>query len=115
MRKRPDPDTYFMMIAEVVSLRSHDEETQIGCVIVSPDGRILSTGYNGFPPGFPDEDLPATRPEKYPYMVHAEINAIASAGRNLRGSTMYCTLTPCKDCVKAVITAGIKRLVYGGS
>jgi len=113
MRVRPDWDTYFMRIAKVVAQRSHDEDTQVGCVIVSPDKRILSTGYNGFPPGFPDGKLPRTRPGKYPYIVHSEINAIVSAlNRDLRGATLYCRFTPCKDCVKAIITAGITRIVY---
>lgn len=114
-RKRPDRDTNFLQIARVIADRSHDAETQVGCVIVGTDHRILSTGYNGFPPGFPDDELPNTRPEKYPYMVHAEANAIASAyHRDLRGATMYTTHTPCGDCVKLILTAGIKRLVCAG-
>ena len=111
-RIRPSWDDYFLNIAVAVSARSHDAETQVGCVIVSPDKRILSCGYNGYPPGFPDDRLPNTRPEKYPFMVHAEANAIGSAyNRDLRGSTLYCTHTPCGDCVKLVLAAGIKRVV----
>jgi dCMP deaminase len=111
MRKRPDWDEYFLNIAEAVSQRSHDEDTQVGCVIVSPDHRILATGYNGFAAGMPDTELPAKRPEKYPFMVHAEANAIASSGRDLRGSTCYCVLSPCNDCAKLLLAAGVRRVV----
>lgn len=109
---RPSWDRYFLDIAEAVSRRSHDGETQVGVVIVDPNKRILATGYNGFPPGCDDRELPNLRPDKYPYMVHAEINAIASSRQDLRGSTLYCTWSPCRDCAKAVITAGIARVVF---
>ena len=111
MRPRPDWDEYFLRIAEAVSMRSHDEDTQVGCVIVSSDHRILATGYNGFAAGMPDASLPAKRPEKYPFMVHAEANAIASSGRDLRGSTCYCLLSPCNDCAKLLLAAGVSRVV----
>jgi dCMP deaminase len=109
---RPSWDDYFLDIAEAVSRRSHDGETQVGAVIVDPNKRILATGYNGFPPGCNDRELPNLRPDKYPYMVHAEINAIASSRQDLRGATLYCTWSPCRDCAKAVITAGIARVVF---
>lgn len=109
---RPSWDRYFLDIAEAVSRRSHDGETQVGAVIVDPNKRILATGYNGFPPGCDDRELPNLRPDKYPYMVHAEINAIASSRQDLRGSTLYCTWSPCRDCAKAVITAGVARVVF---
>lgn len=111
--KRPSWDEYFLNIAETVSARSHDGETQVGCVIVDDNRRILATGYNGFPPGCDDRELPNLRPDKYPFMVHAEMNAIASSRQDLRGATLYVTYTPCRDCVKALITAGIKNVVYG--
>lgn len=111
MRKRPNWDEYFLSIAAAVSTRSHDEDTQVGCVIVSPNHKILSTGYNGFAAGMPDDQLPAKRPEKYPFMVHAEANAVASCGRDLRGATCYCLLTPCNDCAKLLLAAGITRVV----
>lgn len=109
---RPSWDQYFIHIAHSVSLRSHDLETQVGCVIVDENKRILSTGYNGFPPGCPDDELPKTRPEKYPFMVHAEMNAIASCRHDLKGATLYTTWSPCRECAKALATAGIKRVVY---
>lgn len=112
MRPRPSWHEYFLAIAKTVATRSHDEETQVGCVIVDADCRIIGTGYNGFPPGFPDEELPARRPEKYPYFVHAEINAMVSAKTDLGGAVLYCTHSPCAECVKAVATAGIRLVVY---
>lgn len=109
---RPSWDTYFLDIAEVVARRSHDAETQVGAVIVDENKRILATGYNGFPPGADDTCLPNKRPDKYPFMVHAEINAIASSRQDLRGSTLYITYNPCRDCAKAIITAGIRSVAY---
>lgn len=110
--ERPTWERYFIGIAEAVSKRSHDGETQVGVVIVDENKRILATGYNGFPPGSEDEALPNLRPDKYPFMVHAEINAIAASRQDLRNSSLYCTFSPCRDCAKAIITAGIKTVVY---
>lgn len=110
---RPTWDEYFLNVAEAISHRSHDGETKVGCVIIDDNKRIMATGYNGFPPGCDDSELPNLRPDKYPFMVHAEINAIASSRQDLRGSTAYLTYNPCRDCAKAIITAGIKNVVYG--
>jgi dCMP deaminase len=84
-------------------------------VIADENKRIMATGYNGFPPGSDDLSLPNLRPDKYPFMVHAEVNAIAASRQDLRGSTLYCTFSPCRDCAKAIITAGIKNVVFKNS
>lgn len=110
--RRPSWDLYFLDIAEVVARRSHDAETQVGAVIVDENKRILATGYNGFPPGANDAELPNLRPDKYPFMVHAEMNAIASSRQDLRGATLYVTYNPCRECAKAIMTAGIRNVVY---
>ena len=110
--ERPSWDDYFLNIAEAVSLRSHDAETQVGIVIVDENKRILATGYNGFPPGAEDHLLPNLRPDKYPFMVHAEINAIAASRQDLRNSSIYSTHSPCRECAKAIITAGIKKVTF---
>ena len=110
--QRPSWDDYFIGIAEAVSKRSHDGETQVGVVLIDENKRILATGYNGFPPGCDDTKLPNLRPDKYPFMVHAEINAIAASRQDLRNSSLYCTYSPCRDCAKAIITAGIKQVVF---
>ncbi|APJ05204.1 hypothetical protein AXG55_13725 [Silvanigrella aquatica] len=112
MIERPPWDKYFIGIAEAVAKRSHDGETQVGVVIIDENKRILATGYNGFPPGCDDTTLPNLRPDKYPFMVHAEINAIAASRQDLRNSALYCTYSPCRDCAKAIITAGVKKVVF---
>lgn len=110
--KRPTWHEYFIEIAKVVSRRSHDAQTQMGCVIVDQNNRILATGYNGFPPGCDDKHLPNLRPDKYPFMVHAEMNAIASSRLDLRNSKLYVTHLPCRECTKAIVTAGISLICF---
>ena len=105
-----------MSVALLASMRSKDPNTQVGACIVGEDKRIISTGYNGFPCGCSDDDFPWDREgeqTKYPYVVHAELNAILNAGgRNLSGSRLYVALFPCNECAKAIIQAGIKEVVY---
>ena len=108
-----------MGIALLAANRSKDPSTQVGACIVSPDNIIISTGYNGMPKGCSDEDFPWARSAecendtKYPYVVHAELNAILNAnGRDLRGATVYVALFPCNECAKAIIQSGIKEVVY---
>jgi dCMP deaminase len=113
--KRPSWEEYFLNIALAVSARSHDGETHVGSVIVDENKRILSTGYNGFPPGAEDHILPNLRPDKYPFMVHAEMNAIVSSKQNLQSATMFSTHSPCRECAKAIITAGIKNVIFKNS
>ena len=106
---------YFLGIAEQVKLKSKDESTQIGAVIVGKDKEIRSTGYNSFPRGL-DDNKPERqeRPTKYFYMCHAEINSIVNAakiGTSIDGCTMYLTSgLPCADCAKAIINSGIKTI-----
>jgi dCMP deaminase len=108
--------TYFKNIAEQVKLKSKDQRTQIGAVIVGHDHEIVSTGYNSFPRGIND-DIPERqeRPEKYFWMEHAERNAIYNAARigvSTKGTTMYLTCdVPCADCTRGIINAGIIRIV----
>lgn len=109
-------DDYFMGVALLAAHRSKDPSTQVGACIVSQDNIILSTGYNGMPKGCSDDEYPWTREgeeTKYPYVVHAELNAILnSGGRNLEGSRLYVALFPCNECAKAIIQSGIKEVVY---
>jgi len=106
---------YFLGIAEQVKMKSKDQSTQIGAVIVGKDKEILSTGYNSFPRGL-DDNLPERqeRPLKYFYFEHAERNAIYNAARvgiPLDGSTIYLTSgLPCSDCARAIINSGIKQV-----
>ena len=111
-------DEYFMGIAILASKRSKDPNTQVGACIVSPDNIIISTGYNGMPKGCSDDEFPWDRTgeeidTKYPFVVHAELNAILNAnGRDLRGSRLYVALFPCNECAKAIIQSGIKEVIY---
>lgn len=106
---------YFLGIAEQVKLKSKDESTQIGAVIVGEDNEILSTGYNSFPRGLRDDkEERQVRPDKYFWMEHAERNAIYNAARvgtPLKNSTIYLTSgLPCTDCARAIINTGIKKI-----
>ena len=109
-------DEYFMGVAKLAARRSKDPNTQVGACIVSPDNIIISTGYNGLPNGCSDDEYPwdrEGRDTKYPYVVHAELNAILTAnGRDLRGSRLYVALFPCNECAKAIIQAGVREVLY---
>ena len=106
---------YFLNIAEVVKSKSKDNSTHIGAVIAGKGNEILSTGYNSFPRGIVDTiDERQERPEKYFWMVHAEMNAIINAARigvSTNESKMYLTCgIPCSNCGKAIINAGISEI-----
>jgi dCMP deaminase len=107
---------YFRNIAHQVKLKSKDERTQIGAVIVGEDNEIVSTGYNSFPRGIIDDiSERQERPEKYFWFEHAERNAIYNAARigvSTKGTTMYLTCgIPCADCCRGIINAGITTIV----
>ncbi|OGS46141.1 MAG: cytidine deaminase [Elusimicrobia bacterium RIFOXYD2_FULL_34_15] len=111
-------DEYFMGVALLSAERSKDPNTQVGTCIVNSQKKIVGVGYNGFPIGCSDEQLPWNNTgtfleTKYPYICHAELNAILnSIGRNLCGCVMYTGLFPCNECAKAIIQSGIKEIVY---
>ena len=111
-------DEYFMGIALLSSMRSKDPSTQVGACIVNSEKRILSMGYNGMPRCCSDDEFPWDKNEnpldsKYPYVCHAELNAILNcASGNVRGCTVYTTLFPCNECAKAIIQSGIAEVVY---
>ena len=104
-----------MNVAEAVAQRSHDAETQVGAVLVKNDsGAIIATGFNGFVRGAPDDKLPSTRPEKYPYMRHAEENIISNCARHgisTNNCTLFCTLTPCCSCMRLLWQCGITIVI----
>ncbi|MCW5977429.1 MAG: CMP deaminase [Bryobacteraceae bacterium] len=114
-RKVPSWDAYYLNICRDVAARSKDPNTQIGCVIVGPAHEIRSTGYNSFPRGIRD-DIPERRmrPTKYLWMEHAERNAIynaARAGTSTDNCSIYIEIMPCMDCARAIVQAGIKRVI----
>ncbi len=121
MGKREDYiswDEYFMGIALLSAKRSKDPNTQVGACIVNDKNKIMSVGYNGFPMGCHDDEFPWERTgeeydTKYPYVCHAELNAILNnAGGNLAGCKIYVALFPCNECAKAIIQSGIKEVIY---
>lgn len=110
-------DQYFMGVALLSAQRSKDPSTQVGACIVNEKKRIIGIGYNGFPFGVEDDAFPWSSEgdwldRKYPYVVHAEPNAILNATVPLDGSTLYVTLFPCNECAKLIIQSGIKHLVF---
>lgn len=120
MMKREDVltwDEYFMGLAHLSAKRSKDPSTQVGACIVSPEKRVVGIGYNGFPNGCDDDVFPWDREgnfadTKYPFVVHAELNAILNSTQNLKGCSLYVSLFPCNECAKAIIQSGISRIVY---
>lgn len=110
-------DQYFMGMAHLSAMRSKDPNTRVGACIVNPQKRVVGLGYNGFPYGCEDEEFPWERDgefldTKYPYVVHAELNAILNSIQDLHGCTLYVSLFPCNECAKAIIQCGIKTVVY---
>ena len=111
-------DEYFMAMAKLPEQRSKDPNTQVGACIVDKNNRIVSIGYNGFPNGISDDELPWKREgsvldTKYAFVCHAELNAIMNAKRyNLDDCTLYVSLFPCNECTKLIIQSGIKHIVY---
>ena len=111
-------DEYFMGVALLSAKRSKDPSTQVGACIINKDKRIIAIGYNGFPKGCEDDVFPWGKTDsnplntKYPYVVHAEANAILNSNSSLKGSKLYVTLFPCNECAKLLIQAGIEEIVY---
>jgi len=112
-------DDYFMAVAQLSAHRSKDPGTQVGACIVNKNRRIIGIGYNGFPVGCSDDDLPWAREgafleTKYPYVCHAEMNAITNASNkpDLDGASMYVSLYPCNECAKLIVQVGIREVVY---
>ena len=107
---------YFMGVAILALKRSKDPNTQVGACIVDKNNIILSTGYNGLPYGFSDDEYTWERTgedTKYKYVVHAELNAILNAqGKDLKNARIFVDLFPCNECAKAIIQCGIKEVIY---
>jgi len=125
--ERPSWDEYFMLLAKLAATRSTCYSRPVGAVIAR-DKRVLATGYNGAPPGTwhcidkaecywrqPEHHIPGVDPRDLSRAIHAEMNAIAHAARNgisILGGTLYTTLSPCMNCFKALISAGIVQVYY---
>ena len=114
MNKAAKKDYLYMRMASIWAENSYCKRRQVGALIVK-NQMIMSDGYNGTPSGFENicED---DNNESFPYVLHAEANAIAKIGRSnnsSEGATLYVTAAPCIECAKLIIQAGIVRVVYG--
>lgn len=110
-----------MATASLAALRSKDPRTQVGACIVNREKKVVGIGYNGMPVGCDDDMLPWCRESendnlletKYPYVVHAEMNAIANKNcADVKGCLLYTTHYPCNECAKLIIQSGINEIVY---
>jgi len=126
MEERPSYDEYFMEMAHVVAKRSTCLRRKVGAILVK-DKHILSTGYNGAPKGMrhcseagclrEHMNIPSGERHELCRGLHAEQNVIIQAavfGTPIKGSTLYCTNTPCVVCVKMLINAGVLEIIYAG-
>ncbi|KFK34162.1 hypothetical protein AALP_AA5G108500 [Arabis alpina] len=114
-------DDYFMAIAFLSAERSKDPNRQVGACLVSQNGVILGIGYNGFPRGCSDDSLPWAKKSKtgdpletkYPYVCHAEVNAILNTNHaSAAGQKLYVTMFPCNECAKIIIQSGVTEVIY---
>lgn len=111
-------DEYFMSVAKLSAFRSKDPNTQVGACIVNNDNKIVGVGYNGLPWGCEDTEFPwqvrvgELHETKYPYVVHAELNAILNSTTSLKECRIYVSLFPCHECVKAIIQSGIREIIF---
>jgi len=106
-------DEHYLVLAKQMASRSKDPSTQTGAVIVGPDKRVVSMGFNGFPSKMPDNpEYYANREEKYSRIVHCEMNALLFAGKSVEGCTLYTwPFISCDRCMVHMIQAGITRFV----
>ena len=112
-------DEYFMALAQICALRSKDPNTRVGACLVDENNKVISLGYNGMPIGCEDKKMPWGKDSsiyletKYPFVCHAELNAIInSKGKIFKEAVIYTTLFPCNECAKAIIQSEIKKVIY---
>ena len=113
MDKQEVLDSRYLRMAAIWAENSYCKRRQVGCLLVK-DKMIISDGYNGTPTGF-ENDCETEDNVSKPYVLHAEANAItkvAKSGNSSDGSTLYVTDSPCIECAKLIIQAGIKRVLY---
>lgn len=107
-------ETYMKMAHEMKKL-SPDSETQVGAIMLSREGRIIASSFNGFLRGAADNELPTTRPDKYQYMQHAERNILYNCsyeGIRTKDTVIISTLSPCVDCLRACFQSGVVEIIF---
>ena len=113
-QKQQTLDRRYLRMAQIWAENSYCRRRQVGALVVK-DKMIISDGYNGTPSGF-DNICEDDNDTTFPYVLHAEANAITKLARsnnNSDGSTLYVTASPCIECAKLIIQAGIRRVIYG--
>lgn len=110
-------DDMFMELTDVIAKKSRDPSTKIGSAIVDAKHVLVSVGFNGPPSCVDDAAVPHTRPEKYPWYLHSELNAVLFGlqKQKLDGCTIYVNGFPCSRCILVLAQVGIKRVVYGAT
>lgn len=103
---------YFSTIVDGIASASKDPSTKVGALILDKKLRIVSTGYNGFVAGCNENFMSQERPLKYHLVIHAELNALLYANRNLEGCILVCTHAPCDNCLKHILQSGIREIYY---
>lgn len=111
-RKTPTRSERYMGLAFWIAAFSKDPDTQMGAVVVGEDNTPLGYGYNGPARGMPDTDIDWSRPNKYNYIIHAEVNALSHCLHKPKGATLYVTGVPCSICMNQIVHSGIKKIVY---
>lgn len=111
-RATPDRESRYMGLAWTWAAASKDPSTQVGAVVISSENKPLGSGYNGPPKIIPDDEINWTRPDKYPFIVHAEVNAIDHCSEKPIGATLYVTGNPCPPCMLSIVKSGIIKVVY---
>ena len=112
--KQRDWDLHWLAMAKQNSNLSKDPITKVGAAIVTSDNRQVSFGYNGFPAGVEETTERWQRPNKYDWVIHAEVNAIINCPFDTKGCSIYLTMAPCHKCIGIILNAGIKRVIYDG-
>lgn len=105
-------DEYYMSLAWAISKKSKDPSTQVGCVIVSENNEPISFGYNGFVAKCDESYMEFEMPYKDMLTVHAEMNALIFAKCSLKNAKVYCTHISCDNCMKHLLQAGVREIIY---
>jgi dCMP deaminase len=109
----PNWDEYFLKICEIIKLRSKDPKRQVGACLVSMNNqRIISTGYNGLKSNVNDNIDWENRELVHSLVIHAETNVLLYSNSKFEDSILYCTLSCCKECIKLVAAANVKKIIF---
>jgi dCMP deaminase len=108
----PSWDKYFLMICDVVKLRSKDPKRQVGSCLVSDDNRILSSGYNGLMSGSNDDIDWSNRDLVHSLVLHSESNTLLYNTTKISNTKLYSSTSPCTECIKLIACAQVKKIIF---